>query len=114
MTHRKLLTRGVFFSYAALIAQISYSFLSVPLALKHLSTAEFGMWGLVTTIGSFLVMAELGMSESFMRYLFECKDGRDPERYGRLFTASFEVGGVAGDRTATTAGKGPRAVPANR
>lgn len=88
MSHRKLLTRGVFFSYAALVAQISYSFLSVPLALSHLTTAQFGMWGLVSTIGSFLAMAELGMTESFMRYLFECKDGKDPERYGRLFTAS--------------------------
>jgi O-antigen/teichoic acid export membrane protein len=88
MSNRRLLTRGVFFSYAALVAQISYSFLSVPLALSHLSTAQFGMWGLVSTIGSLLAMAELGMTDSFMRYLFECKDGKDPERYGRLFTAS--------------------------
>lgn len=88
MSHKKLLTRGVFFSYIALVAQISYSFLSVPLALSHLSTAEFGMWGLVATIGSFLMLAELGMTESFMRFLFECKDGKDPVRYGRLFTAS--------------------------
>lgn len=88
MSKKKLLTRGVFFSYAALVAQVSYSFLSIPLALSHLSTAEFGLWGLVSTIGSFLMMAELGMTESFMRYLFECKDGKDPERYGRLFTAS--------------------------
>ncbi len=88
MSHKKLFTRGVFFSYVALVAQISYSFLSVPLALSHLSTAQFGLWGLVSTIGSFLVLAEFGMTESFMRYLFECKDGKDPDRYGRLFTAS--------------------------
>lgn len=88
MSNKKLLTRGVFFSYVAMVAQISYSFLSVPLALSHLSTAQFGLWGLVSTIGSFLVLTELGMTESFMRYLFECKDGKDPERYGRLFTAS--------------------------
>lgn len=88
MSHKKLLTRGVFFSYVALVAQIGYSFLSVPLALSHLSTAEFGLWGLVSTIFTFLMLAELGMTESFMRYLFECKDGKDPERYGRLFTAS--------------------------
>ncbi len=87
MSHKKLLTRGVFFSYVALVAQISYSFLSIPLALSHLTTAQFGLWGLVSTIGSFLVLAELGMTESFMRYLFECKDGKDPDRFGRLFTA---------------------------
>jgi O-antigen/teichoic acid export membrane protein len=88
MSHKKLLTRGVFFSYVALIAQISYSFLSIPLALSYLSTAQFGMWGLVLTISSFLMLAEFGMTEAFMRYLFECKDGENPQRYGRLFTAS--------------------------
>ncbi len=76
------------FSYVALAAQIAYSFISIPLALSHLTTAEFGMWGLVTTVGSFLLLTELGMTESFMRHLFECKDGRDPAKYGRLFTAS--------------------------
>lgn len=88
MSHKKNLSRGIFFSYAALLAQIGYSFFSIPLALSHLTTEQFGLWGLVTTIGGFLLLAELGLTESFMRYLFECKDGRDPERYGRLFTAS--------------------------
>lgn len=94
MTNRKLLTRGVVFSYATLLVQVSYSFVSIPLALAHLSTAEFGLWGLVSTIGSFLLMAELGMTEAFMRHLFECKDGTEPERYGRLFTASFLALGI--------------------
>lgn len=94
MSHKKLLTRGIFFSYAALLAQIAYSFFSIPLALSHLSTEQFGLWGLVSTIGGFLLMAELGLTESFMRYLYECKDGRDPERYGRLFTASCIALGI--------------------
>ncbi len=88
MSYRRLLVRGVLFSYGALAAQIFYSFASIPLALSHLTTAEFGMFGVVTTIGSYLTMAEFGMTESFIRYLFECKDGKDTERYGRLFTAS--------------------------
>jgi O-antigen/teichoic acid export membrane protein len=88
MNHRSLLVRGVLFSYGALGAQVFYSFASIPLALSHLSTPEFGMFGVTTTIGSYLTMAELGMTESFLRHLFDCKDGKDPARYGRLFTAS--------------------------
>jgi len=88
MSHKKLFSRGVFFSYAALAAQTAYSFVSIPLALSHLSTEQFGLWGLVSTIGGFFWLAELGLTESFMRFLFECKDGRDPDRYGRLFTGS--------------------------
>lgn len=94
MSHKKLITRGIFFSYAALATQIAYSFISIPLALSHLSTEQFGLWGLVLTIGGFLMMAEAGLTESFMRYLFEYKDGRNPERYGRFFTASCIALGI--------------------
>jgi O-antigen/teichoic acid export membrane protein len=87
MNKKSLLFRGVFFGYAATGAQIFYSFASIPLALSHLSKAEFGMWSLITTLTTYLSMAEMGIMNAFMRHLFECKDGKDPLRYGRLFTA---------------------------
>jgi O-antigen/teichoic acid export membrane protein len=87
MNKKSLLFRGVFFGYAATGAQIFYSFASIPLALSHLSKAEFGMWSLITTLTTYLSMAEMGLMNAFMRHLFECKDGKDPMRYGRLFTA---------------------------
>jgi O-antigen/teichoic acid export membrane protein len=89
MNKKNLLFRGVFFSYAALGTQIFYSFASIPLALSHLSKTEFGMWSLVTTLASFLGMAELGITNAFMRHLFDCKEGGDPKQYGRLFTAAI-------------------------
>jgi O-antigen/teichoic acid export membrane protein len=88
MSHKRLLVRGVVFSYGALAAQVIYSFASIPLALSHLSAAEFGMFGVITTVASYLMMAELGMTESFIRHLFECKEAEDHARYGRIFTAN--------------------------
>ncbi|MCW1885175.1 hypothetical protein OKA04_10590 [Luteolibacter flavescens] len=95
MNHKRLLVRGVVFSYGALAAQIIYSFASIPLALSHLSTAEFGMFGVITTVTSYLMMAEFGMTESFIRHLFECKEAKDDSRLGRFFTASALSMGVA-------------------
>lgn len=96
MNKRKLLARGVILGYAAIGTQMFYSFASIPLALSHLSNAEFGMWGLISTVTMFLNLAELGITNAFTRHLFDYKDGKDPLRYGRLFTASaLSLGAVA-------------------
>ena len=87
MNKKSLLFRGVFFGYAATASQMFYSFASIPLALSYLSKTEFGMWSLITTLTMYLQMAEMGIVNAFMRHLFECKDGKDPARYGRLYTA---------------------------
>ncbi|MEK7950821.1 lipopolysaccharide biosynthesis protein [Luteolibacter soli] len=94
MTRRWLMVRGIVFAYGSLVAQIVYSFASIPLALSYLSTAEFGMFGVISTISSYLMMSELGLTESFTRHLFDCKDGKDPHRYGRLFAAGLLALGI--------------------
>jgi O-antigen/teichoic acid export membrane protein len=89
MSSRKtLLTRGVLLGYGALVTQIFYSLATIPLALSYLNKAEFGLWGLITTLTSYLAMLEFGMLNSFQRHLFECRDNKEDGRYGRLFTAS--------------------------
>lgn len=88
-TRKRLFMRGVLVGYLALATQIGYSFASIPLALSYLSHAEFGLFSLVTTLVSYLNLAEMGMTNGFQRHLFECKDGVDEERYGRLFTAGL-------------------------
>jgi O-antigen/teichoic acid export membrane protein len=88
MSRKRLLLRGVLFGYGALAAQILYSFASIPLALAHLTKVEFGMWTLVTTLGGYLMLAEAGMTNAFLRHLFDCKEDKDRGQYGRLYTAS--------------------------
>lgn len=88
MSKRKLLAKGVLFGYGAIGAQMFYSFASIPLALSHLSKAEFGMWSLVTTLVGYLMLTEMGITNAVTRHLLECKEGRDPGKYGRIFTGS--------------------------
>jgi O-antigen/teichoic acid export membrane protein len=94
MSNRKLFTRGIVFGYGAITAQILYSFASIPLALGFLSKAEFGMWGLITTIVGYFMLAEMGISNSVMRHLMECKEGKDALKYGRIFTGSALIMGL--------------------
>lgn len=82
------MARGVVFGYGALAVQVLYSFASIPLALAYLSKAEFGMWSLISTLGTYLMLAEMGMTTAVIRHLFDCKDGKDPGKYGRFFAAS--------------------------
>lgn len=89
MSKKRLLARGVIFSYGAIATQIVYSFASIPLALSYLNPAEFGMWSLITTISSYMLLADLGMTNGIMRHLLECKAGGDGRKYGQIFSASL-------------------------
>ncbi|MEI6819387.1 MAG: oligosaccharide flippase family protein [Verrucomicrobiota bacterium] len=95
MNRKSLLARGVLLGYGALAVQIFYSIASIPLALSYLSHAEFGMWGLVTTLVNYLGLIEVGMTNGFQRHLFDCKEDKNDGRYGRLFTASLVALGLA-------------------
>lgn len=95
INRKNLLARGVLLGYGALAAQIFYSIASIPLALSYLSKAEFGMWGLITTLVSYLGMLEVGMTNGFQRHLFDCKDDKSDGRYGRLYAASLVALAIA-------------------
>lgn len=88
MTKKKLLIRGVAFSYGAIVSQIFYSFASIPLALAYLSKAEFGLWSLISAITGYLMLAELGITNAVTRHLLECKGETNRKKYGRLFGGS--------------------------
>jgi O-antigen/teichoic acid export membrane protein len=96
MNKKKLLIRGVAFSYGAVAAQICYSFVSIPLALAHLSKEEFGLWGLITTVSGYLVLVELGLSNAMTRHLLECSGEEGRDKYGRLFGGSALAFGSIG------------------
>ena len=119
MSKTKLFVRGVSLGYIALIANILYSLLSVPLALRYLDTQRFGLWAVVTTIIIYLALAELGMVNAFNRQLIEQKDRRENGRYGSTFLAGMIVFLGIGALVMLMGGisslylKGPFNIPAN-
>lgn len=91
MSQKKLFIRGLGLGYIALVTNILYSLLSIPLALRYLDKQSFGLWALITAIASYLSLAELGMINAFNRQLIEHKKNRENGQYGTTFIAGLMV-----------------------
>jgi len=78
-------------AYGVLGATTLFILASVPLALRHLSREEFGLWALMTQIGGYLMLVDLGMSSAVARLLIDCKDRPQDGEYGGLIRTSWLV-----------------------
>src|SRR6266566_535078 len=83
-------------SYAVLVLTAVYALASLPLALHYLSKERFGLWTLMSSIGGYLSLIDLGMSGSIARLLIDHKDDRDGRTYGGLIKTGWIVLGVQG------------------
>jgi O-antigen/teichoic acid export membrane protein len=92
MSRLKRFTHSLLSSYAFLGANVFYTLASVPLALKFLSVAEFGLWALIVQVANFVWLIDLGMSSSISRILIDHKDERSNGRYGGAIKSGFLVG----------------------
>ena len=79
-------------SYAFLGVNVLYTLASVPLALKYLSKAEFGLWALTLQMAGYISLIDLGMGSSVARILIDHKDYRANGRYGGAIQSGFLVG----------------------
>lgn len=96
MSRFKHFTRSMLSSYVFLGVNVLYTLASVPLALKYLSKAEFGLWALTVQIANYIVLIDLGMVSSVSRILIDCKDQRADGRYGAVIKCGFLVGAAQG------------------
>jgi O-antigen/teichoic acid export membrane protein len=95
-------------SYAVLVLTAVYALASLPLALHYLSKEQygldrFGLWTLMSSIGGYLSLIDLGMSGSISRLLIDHKDDRDGRTYGSLIKTGWIVLGLQGLLTLSTA-----------
>lgn len=96
MSRLKKFTRSLFSGYVQLGANIFYTLAGVPLALHYLSKAEFGLWALVSQLGGYILLLDLGMSGSIFRILIDYKDHRSSGAYGSVIKTGWLVGIVQG------------------
>ena len=75
---------------------VVYSLVSVPLILRWLPKAEFGLWSLLVQLMSYVVLVDLGMNSALARFLVDHKDRRDEGGYGSLVKTSAVVSVVQG------------------
>ena len=82
--------------YAALVVNALYTLASVPLALRYLSRAEYGLWATVSQVVMYLTFLDLGMNTSFGRILVDHKDRKDLCDYGSVLQTGLLVRAVQG------------------
>jgi O-antigen/teichoic acid export membrane protein len=92
MSRLKKFTHSLVSSYALLGVNVLYTLAAVPLALKYLSKAEFGLWALTLQIAGYVALIDLGMGSSIARILIDHKDDRTKGRYGSAIKSGFLVG----------------------
>lgn len=69
-----------------------YTLASIPLALRYLSNAEFGLWALVTSVAGYVALVDFGLSASASRVLIDHKDRRTSGHYGSMVQTGALVG----------------------
>ncbi|HZL14349.1 MAG TPA: oligosaccharide flippase family protein [Verrucomicrobiae bacterium] len=96
MSRLKKFTHSLVSGYVSLGVNIFYTLASVPLALHYLDKAEFGLWALVTQVGGYIALIDLGMGGSISRILIDHKDDRQNGAYGSVIKTSVLVGVTQG------------------
>jgi O-antigen/teichoic acid export membrane protein len=77
--------------YVALVANIVYIALAIPLALSYLTKEEFGLWSVVLQITGYLGLLDLGVGQSVARLLIDSKDNINEGTYGSVLKTAFVV-----------------------
>jgi len=91
MSRFRRVVHGVASGYGVLVTTAIYGLASVPVALHYLSPERFGLWALMSSIGAYLSLIDLGMSSSVARLLVDHKDDRASGNYGRLIKTGWLV-----------------------
>ena len=91
MSRLKRFASAVVTGYIALAANVLFSLGSIPLALRYLSDEQFGLWSIITLIGTYLALVDLGMSSAFARLLIDHKDDPDQRSYTSLIKSAWLV-----------------------
>jgi O-antigen/teichoic acid export membrane protein len=80
--------------YVALAANVLYVAASIPLALRHLTREEFGLWSVVVPLRECLVLLDLGVSAAVARLLVDVKDDINGGAYGSLLKTAWLIFGL--------------------
>ncbi len=77
--------------YALIVANIAFTVLSIPLALRYLGKEEFGLWALAQQIAGYLMLIDFGLSSAVSRLLANHKDHINGGPYGSLLITGAAV-----------------------
>src|SRR5687768_4197347 len=89
MARLKHYVRSLGSGYLLLITNTLYALCSVPLALRYLADAEFGLWALVMQVIAYIALIDFGITAATSRILIDYKD--KAEEFGSILRTTTIV-----------------------
>ena len=78
---------GVIISFITVIVELFSACFFTPLLLRSLGSNEYGIYALVLSITSYLVLLDLGVGNSVVKYMSKFRANRDSESQNKFFGA---------------------------
>jgi O-antigen/teichoic acid export membrane protein len=99
MSRAKRFASALASGYLALAANVVYTVLSIPLALRYLTREEFGLWVVVGQITGYFALLDFGVGQSVSRILIDHKDDVNGGEYGATLKSAslvffFQAAGI--------------------
>lgn len=77
--------KGIILSYVLMIAEVLSTLLLTPLIIRSLGQAEYGVYKLIASIITYLVLLDLGMGNAVIRYTAKYKKEKNIEKQEQFF-----------------------------
>src|ERR1700737_714662 len=95
MTNRRIVTNAAA-NWIGFAAQLVVAFFMSPILVHGLGAPRYGIWSLVESILAYLMLFDLGVAASVVRYIARFEANGDQDRLNRIFSTSLCIFAVAG------------------
>ncbi|HEV2949828.1 MAG TPA: polysaccharide biosynthesis C-terminal domain-containing protein [Gemmataceae bacterium] len=95
MNHRRIITNAVA-NWIGFAAQLVVAFFMSPILVHGLGAPRYGIWSLVESILAYLMLFDLGVAASVVRYIARFEANGDQDRLNRIFSTSLCIFAGAG------------------
>src|SRR5438105_6664528 len=95
MTNRRIITNAVA-NWIGFAVQLVVAFFMSPILVHGLGAPRYGVWSLVESVLAYLMLFDLGVAASVVRYVARFEANGDLIRLNRVFSTSLAIFTAAG------------------
>src|SRR5260370_37379094 len=95
MTNRQIVANAVA-NWIGFAVQLVVAFFISPILVHGLGAPRYGVWSLVESVLAYLMLFDLGVAASVVRYVARFEANGDQVRLNRVFSTSVCIFGAAG------------------
>jgi len=95
MTNRRIITNAVA-NWIGFAVQLVVAFFMSPILVHWLGAPRYGVWSLVESVLAYLMLFDLGVAASVVRYVARFEANGDQDRLNRVFSTSICIFAAAG------------------